>query len=168
MLRTRSNTDGNKLVIFSGIASYYGDNYIISDVYVLILPTISKRKRIPRFFLSMYACAHIVSFPKITDYWERDWYSPLNLGEYVSLYEYNTVHTGLTNILCLHFKLKIPWCSLQVTLHNYVVCYSFLTNAHLNRDCGREGLGTRLIFSACQPLCLSCMSQYTVCCDHFT
>ena len=29
MLRTRNNTDGNKLVIFSGIASYYGDNYII-------------------------------------------------------------------------------------------------------------------------------------------
>ena len=27
MLRTRNNTDGNKLVIFSGIASYYGDNY---------------------------------------------------------------------------------------------------------------------------------------------
>ena len=32
MLRTRNNTDGNKLVIFSGIASYYGDNYIISQV----------------------------------------------------------------------------------------------------------------------------------------
>ena len=31
MLRTRNNTDGNKLVIFSGIASYYGDNYIIID-----------------------------------------------------------------------------------------------------------------------------------------
>ena len=30
MLHTRNNTDGNKLVIFSGIASYYGDNYIIS------------------------------------------------------------------------------------------------------------------------------------------
>ena len=29
MLRTRNNTDGNKLVIFSGIALYYGDNYII-------------------------------------------------------------------------------------------------------------------------------------------
>jgi len=29
VLRTRNNTDGNKLVIFSGIASYYGDNYII-------------------------------------------------------------------------------------------------------------------------------------------
>ena len=28
MLRTRNNTDGNKLVIFSGIALYYGDNYI--------------------------------------------------------------------------------------------------------------------------------------------
>ena len=27
-LRTRNNTDGNKLVIFFGIASYYGDNYI--------------------------------------------------------------------------------------------------------------------------------------------
>ena len=31
MLRTRNNTDGNKLVIFSGIASYYGDNYILRD-----------------------------------------------------------------------------------------------------------------------------------------
>ena len=26
VLRTRNNTDGNKLVVFSGIASYYGDN----------------------------------------------------------------------------------------------------------------------------------------------
>ena len=30
VLRTRNNTDGNKLVIFSGIALYYGDNYIFS------------------------------------------------------------------------------------------------------------------------------------------
>ena len=30
VLRTRNNTDGNKLVIFSGIASYCGDNYILS------------------------------------------------------------------------------------------------------------------------------------------
>ena len=29
MLRTHNNTDGNKLVIFSGIALYYGDTYII-------------------------------------------------------------------------------------------------------------------------------------------
>ena len=29
VLRTLNNTDGNKLVIFSGIASYYGDNYIV-------------------------------------------------------------------------------------------------------------------------------------------
>ena len=29
VLRTRNNTDGNKLVIFSGIALYYGDNYIV-------------------------------------------------------------------------------------------------------------------------------------------
>ena len=29
MLRTCNNTDSNKLVIFSGIALYYGDNYII-------------------------------------------------------------------------------------------------------------------------------------------
>ena len=28
VLRTRNNTDGNKLVIFSSIASYYGDNYM--------------------------------------------------------------------------------------------------------------------------------------------
>ena len=33
VLRTRNNTDGNKLVIFSGIASYYGDNYIVSYMY---------------------------------------------------------------------------------------------------------------------------------------
>ena len=26
---SRNNTDGNKLVIFSGIALYYGDNYIV-------------------------------------------------------------------------------------------------------------------------------------------
>ena len=29
-LRTRNNTDGNKLMIFSGIALYYGDTYIVS------------------------------------------------------------------------------------------------------------------------------------------
>ena len=29
VLHTRNNTDGNKLVIFSGIALYCGDNYII-------------------------------------------------------------------------------------------------------------------------------------------
>ena len=28
VLRTRNNTDSNKLVIFSGIALYYGDTYI--------------------------------------------------------------------------------------------------------------------------------------------
>ena len=32
MLRTHNNTDGNKLVIFSGIALYYGDNYM----YIII------------------------------------------------------------------------------------------------------------------------------------
>ena len=32
VLRTRNNTDGNKLVIFSGIASYYGDNYIKASI----------------------------------------------------------------------------------------------------------------------------------------
>jgi len=31
MLRTRNNTDSNKVVIFSGIASYYGDNYILAE-----------------------------------------------------------------------------------------------------------------------------------------
>ena len=29
VLCTRDNTDGNKLVIFSGIALYYGDTYVI-------------------------------------------------------------------------------------------------------------------------------------------
>ena len=29
VLHTRNNTDGNKVVIFSGIAWYYGDNYIV-------------------------------------------------------------------------------------------------------------------------------------------
>ena len=32
MLCTRNNTDGNKLVIFSGIALYYGDTYILLEV----------------------------------------------------------------------------------------------------------------------------------------
>ena len=30
MLRTRNNTDGNKLVIFPRIVLYYGDTYILS------------------------------------------------------------------------------------------------------------------------------------------
>ena len=37
VLRTRNNTDGNKLVIFSGIALYYGDNYIIYSTSPLFL-----------------------------------------------------------------------------------------------------------------------------------
>ena len=32
VLHTRNNTDGNKLVIFSSIALYYGDTYIITEV----------------------------------------------------------------------------------------------------------------------------------------
>ena len=28
VLHIHNNTDGNKLMIFSGIASYYGDNYM--------------------------------------------------------------------------------------------------------------------------------------------
>ena len=39
MLRTRNNTDGNKLVIFSGIASYYGDNYMLSGSIVVTEPS---------------------------------------------------------------------------------------------------------------------------------
>ena len=33
---TRNNTDGNKLVIFSGIALFYGDNYIIIRAFDFI------------------------------------------------------------------------------------------------------------------------------------
>ena len=38
MLRTRNNTDGNKLVIFSGVALYYGDTYILlhGQCFVLV------------------------------------------------------------------------------------------------------------------------------------
>jgi len=36
VLRTRNNTDGNKLVIFSGIAWYYCDNYIITQTFNFI------------------------------------------------------------------------------------------------------------------------------------
>ena len=32
VLHTHSNTDGNKLMIFSGIALYYGDTYILSYI----------------------------------------------------------------------------------------------------------------------------------------
>ena len=38
MLHTRNNTAGNKLVIFSSIALYYGDNYIISLICVCSKP----------------------------------------------------------------------------------------------------------------------------------
>ena len=34
-LRTRNNTDGNKLVIFSGIAWYYGDTYIVISACIV-------------------------------------------------------------------------------------------------------------------------------------
>ena len=41
LLRTRNNIDGNKLVIFSGIASYYGDNYILAaSTSHVVQPTI--------------------------------------------------------------------------------------------------------------------------------
>ena len=33
VLRTCNNTDGNKLMIFFGIASYYGDNIYGAEVY---------------------------------------------------------------------------------------------------------------------------------------
>ena len=39
MLRTRNNTDGNKLVIFYGIASYYGDNYIVANLSIEMILT---------------------------------------------------------------------------------------------------------------------------------
>ena len=58
VLRTRNNTDGNKLVIFSGIASYYGDNYIVhfdtakfhfqhnwSDIILIMLFSISNSNK---------------------------------------------------------------------------------------------------------------------------
>ena len=38
LLHTRNNTDGNKCVIFSGIALYYGDTYN-HVVYLLYVPT---------------------------------------------------------------------------------------------------------------------------------
>ena len=45
VLRTHNNTDGNKLVIFCGIAWYYGDNYIICKKFgygiILSLPACS-------------------------------------------------------------------------------------------------------------------------------
>ena len=46
VLRTHNNTDGNKFMIFFGIASYYGDNYtcilisqlsIVFDNYILYI-----------------------------------------------------------------------------------------------------------------------------------
>ena len=37
MLHTLNNTDGNKLVIFSGIALYYGDNYIVRCSVVVMV-----------------------------------------------------------------------------------------------------------------------------------
>ena len=42
VLHTRNNTDGNKLVIFSCIALYYGDNYILTVadcINAIITPT---------------------------------------------------------------------------------------------------------------------------------
>ena len=36
-MRTRNNTDDNKLVIFSSIASYYGDNYTVYYVHVHVI-----------------------------------------------------------------------------------------------------------------------------------
>ena len=47
VLRTRNNTDGNKLVTFSGIALYYGDNYIIAVLVHTSLP--SHSVKIPKF-----------------------------------------------------------------------------------------------------------------------
>ena len=43
VLRTRNNTDGNKLVIFSGIASYYGDYYLLQYSYFLLLRVDNRR-----------------------------------------------------------------------------------------------------------------------------
>ena len=75
--RTRNNTDGNKLMTFSGIASYYGDNYILSykpsisitfrhsarDLQYLIqiltwIDTDSCMAYIKRVFTSIWDCSH--------------------------------------------------------------------------------------------------------------
>ena len=40
VLHTRNNTDGNKLVIFSGVALYCGDNYIISPPQYTSITTV--------------------------------------------------------------------------------------------------------------------------------
>ena len=48
VLHTRNQTDSNKLEIFSGIALYYGDNYIISVCHQLA-----------RFEPTCQACQHV-------------------------------------------------------------------------------------------------------------
>ena len=41
MLHTRNNTDGYKLVIFSGIALYYGDTCIVSPTCIVLFTSVS-------------------------------------------------------------------------------------------------------------------------------
>ena len=54
LMRTRNNADGNKLVIFSGIALYYGDTYIITQ----------KAK--------LYNCPYTLIHTH--PFWEKKWY----------------------------------------------------------------------------------------------
>ena len=46
VLRTHSNTDGNKLVIFSDIASYYGDTYILLVVILAEVDTMPQQPHV--------------------------------------------------------------------------------------------------------------------------
>ena len=58
-----NNTDGNKLVIFSGIALYYGDTYIVSPQYQAIPEKISR----VCCCLYCYKCTARVTMPMATN-----------------------------------------------------------------------------------------------------
>ena len=49
MLRTRNNTDSNKLVIFFGIASYNGDNYGVPNMRVVAHITLTSCLLLAKF-----------------------------------------------------------------------------------------------------------------------
>ena len=56
-LHTRNNTDGNKLVIFSGIALYYGDTYILCMLYfAIVLYILYRTEAVEAFMTSKISC----------------------------------------------------------------------------------------------------------------
>ena len=105
VLHTRNNTDGNKFVIFSGIAWYYGDNYIYIQFTGTIICSI----------LYNFWTLHLTCIVPL-------WYGKLFMHAYNFMPKF---HLAVT-IYIFHQRVKSLWeWYLQRTLHQVQVEGSF-------------------------------------------